>query len=145
MFTLAYIDLLTPGRLVGDLRVAGTGAIGNDGVVTPVSNVEVKVAAALLARPDVIFTPSAATSVEHTTIIESQHTRLLADGYTVGEWLNVNGYEQAGREAARHPGTVAFVVVHDLRQALAFLCGRTSNATTCAAAQRSANLPIGTP
>ncbi len=145
MFTLAYIDLLTPGRLVGNLRVAGTGAIGRDGVVAPVSNVDVKVAAALLARPDVVFTPTASNSIEHTTIIESHHTRLPADGYTVAEWLNTQGYEQAGRDAARHPGTAAFVVVHDFRQALAFLCGRTQNTGTCSAAQRAATIPIGTP
>ena len=105
MFTLAYIDLLTPGRLVGNLRVAGTGAIGNDGVVAPVSNVDIKVAAALLTRPDVVFTPTASSSVEHTTTVESHHTRIPADGYTVAEWLNVKGYEQAGRDAARRPGT----------------------------------------
>jgi hypothetical protein len=145
MFTLAYIDLLTPGLLIGNLRVAGTGGIGNDGVVFPVSNVEVKVAAALLARPDVVFTPRPSKLVEHTTIIESEHTRIPDDGYTVGEWLNVRGYEQAGRDAARRPGTIAFVVVHDFRQALAFLCGRTNNATTCSVAQRSATIPIGTP
>ena len=119
MFTLAYIDALTPGTLVGNLRVAGTGAIGPDGVVMPVSGVEIKVAAALLTRPNVIFTPEAPTSIDNVTIVESHHTRQPADGYTVGQWLNVLGYEQAGRAAANHPGTVAVVVVHDFRQALA--------------------------
>ncbi len=144
MFTLAFIDLLTPGTLVGNLRVAGTGGIGADGVVFPVSNVEVKVAAAVLAQPDVIFTPRPSNLIENTTIIESEHTRDPADGYTAGEWLNVIGYQQAGREAARHPGLVAYVVVHDIRQALAFLCGRTGSATTCAAAASAASIPIGT-
>jgi hypothetical protein len=145
MFTLAYLDLLTPDALVGDLRVAGTGGIGKDGVVLPVSNVEVKVAAALLAEPDVIFTPRPSKFIENTTVIESEDTRIPADGYSVGEWLNVRGYEQAGRDAANHPGTTAFVVVHDFRQALAFLCGRTGNETTCAAASRSITIPIGIP
>ena len=145
IFTLAYIDLLTSGRLVGDLRVAGTGSIGDDGVVQPVSNVEVKVAAALLTNPDVIFTPRPSKLIAQTTIVESEHTRIPDDGYTVGEWLNVIGYQQAGRDAARHPGTTAFVVVHDFRQALAFLCGRTDNPTTCAIAERAASIPIGTP
>jgi hypothetical protein len=145
IFTLTYLDLLTPGALVGDLRVAGTGSIGPDGVVIPVSNVEVKVAAAVLARPDVVFTPSRSELVENSTIIDSQHTRIPDLGSTVGEWLNVSGYEQAGREAASHPGTIAFVVVHDVRQALAWLCGRTHNAITCAVAQSSVGIPIGTP
>jgi hypothetical protein len=145
MFTLAYIDTLTPGALVGDLRVAGTGGIGPDGVVTPAFGLEVKVAAAMLTRPDVVFTTSVPSSIDHVTIVKSQHTRLPEDGYTAGEWLNVNGYERAGRVAASHPTTVAVVVVQDLRQALAWLCGRTDNTTTCAAAHRAASIPIGTP
>ncbi len=143
MFTLAYIDLLTPGALVGDLRVVGTGGIGFDGVVFPVTNIEVKVAAALLTQPDVVFTTRPSKLVAQTTIVEAQHTRFPDAGYTVGEWLNLSGYENAGRLAASHAGTVAFVVVHDLRQALAWLCGRTDNATTCDVALRAASVPIG--
>jgi hypothetical protein len=144
IFTLAFIDQLTPGALVGNLRVAGTGGIGPDGVVFPVSGIEVKVAAAILARPDVIFTPRPSELIDNTTIVESRHTRYPDVGYTVAEWLNVFGYEQAGRDAAGHPGTVDFVVVHDIRQVLAYLCGRTNDVTTCAIAHRSAGIPIGT-
>ncbi len=143
MFTLAYIDALTAGPLVGNLRVAGTGAIGADGVVMPVSAIEIKVAAALLTRPDVIFTPAVPSSAKNAMVIESHHTRLLSTGYTVGQWLNVAGFEESGRAAAEHPGTVAIVVVHDFRQALAWLCGRTGTATTCAAARTSTTIPIG--
>lgn len=144
MFALSYIDLLTRGALVGDLRVAGTGGIGPDGVVIPMAGIETKVAVALLAGPDVIFTTRPSKLVGHTTIVDSQHSRIPDAGFTVGEWLNVAGYEQAGRDAAGHPGDVAFVVVHDIRQVLAWLCGRTNNADTCNIAQRSANLPVGT-
>ena len=144
MFTLAYLDALTPGALVGNLRVAGTGTIGSDGVVIRVAMVDVKVAAALLARPDVVFTPEAPTSTEHVTIVESEHTRNPTGGATVGQWLNVSGFEQAGRDAAKHAGTVSVVVVHDLRQVLAWLCGRTHNTRTCAIARTSATIPIGT-
>ena len=143
MFTLAYIDALTPDALVGNLRVAGTGAIGPDGVVVPVAMVEVKVAAALLARPDVIFTPKVPNGTQHVTIVESEHTRFPTTGRTVAEWLNLSGYEHAGRAAASRPGTVAVVVVHDVRQALAWLCGRTEDATTCAIARSAASIPIG--
>jgi hypothetical protein len=143
MFTLAYLDVLTPGALVGNLRVAGTGGIGPDGVVFPVANVEVKVAAAMLTRPDVIFAPRPSWFAEGVTIVESEHTRIPADGFSAGEWLNVIGFEQAGRDAANHPGAVAVVVVHDVRQALAWLCGRTDDPTTCALAHESANIPIG--
>ncbi len=135
MFTLAYLDVLTQGALVDNLRVAGTGAIGPDGVVIPVSNVNVKVAAAMLARPDVVFTTTAPESVEHVTLVESHHTRNPTAGYTI--------FEEAGQLAASHPGPVV-VVVHDVRQALAWLCGRTTNKTTCAVAHKSAIIPIGT-
>jgi hypothetical protein len=143
MFTLTYIDVLTPGALVGNLRVAGTGGVGPDGVVFPVSNLEIKVAAALLTRPDVIFTTRPPEQTEHVTIVESQLTRYPTDGFTPGEWLNVIGYQQAGRIAASDPGTVAVVVVHDLRQVLAWLCGRTESAIACAVARSSTSIPIG--
>lgn len=145
MFTLAYIDLLTPGLLAGTLRIAGTGGVGPDGVVIPASGIDAKVAAAMLARPDVVFTTSAPDLIGHVTIVESEHTRLPTAGRTVAAWLNVSGYEQAGRVAASHPEATAVVVVHDLRQALAWLCGRTNNTTTCSAADRTATIPIGTP
>ncbi len=144
MMALAYIDLLTPGALVGDIRVAGTGGIRPDGLAFPVKGIDVKVATAMLTRPDVIFVTKPPRVVENVTIVESHKERIPADGHTVGEWLNVAGYEQAGRDAAGHPRTASVVVVHDLRQALAWLCGRTDGASVCAAAHRSANIPIGT-
>jgi hypothetical protein len=143
IMALAYIDLLTPGALVGDIRVAGTGGIGPDGIAFPVRGIDVKVATALLARPDVIFVTRPPTSIENVTIVESPKERIPADGYTVGEWLNVAGYEEAGRVAATDSGAVPVVVVHDLRQALAWLCGHTDGASVCAVAHRSAALPIG--
>jgi hypothetical protein len=144
MLTLAYIDLLTPGKLVGNLRIAGTGGVGPDGVVTPAIGVDAKVAAAMLTRPDVVFTTSPPDSIDNITVVESHHTRIPDSGYTVSQWLNVSGYEQAGHNAASDPRTIAIVVVHDLRQALAWLCGRTDNTSTCAAAQKMATIPIGT-
>ncbi len=144
MMTLAYIDVLTPGALVGDMRVAGTGGVRPDGLAFPVKGIDVKVATAMLTRPDVIFVTKPPKLVENVTIIQSPQERIPADGYTVGEWLNVAGYEQAGRAAAGHPGTVPVVVVHDLRQALAWLCGRTDGESVCALALRSEGMPIGT-
>jgi hypothetical protein len=144
MMALAYIDLLTPGALVGDMRVAGTGGIRPDGLAFPVKGIDVKVATAMLTRPDVVFVTRPPTSIENVTIVQSRTERIPVDGYTVGEWLNVFGYEQAGRDAAGHPGTAPVVVVHDLRQALTWLCGRTDGESVCAVAHRSASIPIGT-
>jgi hypothetical protein len=109
--------------------------------VTSVKDIEVKVAAAMLARPDVIFIPKPATLTGQVTVVESQHGPKPPAGYTLGEWLNVGGYESAGRDAAGDPGTAALVVVHDLRQALAWLCGRAHSTTTCEIAHRAASIP----
>ena len=144
MFTLAYIDLLTPGALVGNLRVAGTGGIAIDGLAFRVTGVDVKVVTAMLTRPDVVFTTELPKLIEHATIITSHSNRDRTLGHTIAEWLNLSGYEQAGRVAAGHPGTAAVVVVHDVRQALAWLCGRSDSASTCAIADRSASILIGT-
>jgi hypothetical protein len=144
IMTLAYIDLLTPGALVGDLRVAGTGGIRPDGLAFPVKGIDVKVATAMLARPDVVFVTRPPTSLDNVTVVKSHEERIPADGYTAGEWLNIAGYEQAGRDAADHPGAAPVVVVHDLRQALAWLCGHTNGASVCATAHRSTDIPIGT-
>jgi len=143
MTALAYIDLLTPGALVGDLRVAGTGGIRPDGLAFRVKGIDVKVATAMLTRPDVVFVTRSPKSGENVTIVQSYKERIPAQGYTVGEWLNVEGYEQAGRDAADHPGTAPVVLVHDLRQALAWLCGRTAGVTICATERRSNAIPIG--
>jgi len=142
IFTLAFIDLLTPGRLVGELRVAGTGGIAADGLAYSVSGIDVKIRTAMLTHPDVIFITDRPSQVEHVTIIESESTRFMDAGDTIASTLNLQAYEQAGRTAAGDPGVAAVVVVHELRQALAWLCGRTGSASTCAIAHQAASLVI---
>ncbi len=142
LFTLTYLDLLSPGALFGDLRVAGTGGMGADGRVLPVSHVEVKVAAALLTQPDVVFTPRPSKLIEDTHIFRALPSGPFAAGGSVTDWLHVDAYRDAGREAAQRPGVTAFVVVHDVRQALAWLCGRTGDRQVCALARAAASLPI---
>ena len=61
---------------------------------------------------------------------------------TIGDWLNTTGYEHAGRIAATHPDTLALVAVHDIRQALSWLCGRTQRPATCALAETVASTPL---
>jgi hypothetical protein len=140
MFTLTYLDVLSPGALVGDLRVAGTGGIGADGRVLPVSHVEVKVAAALLARPDVVFSPRPSKLID--SAFEIRQPLPYSASESVTEWLHLDAYRAAGSAAANHRGVTAFVVVHDVRQALAWLCGRTSDRQVCAFAATSAGVPL---
>jgi PDZ domain-containing protein len=57
-FTLAMLDVLSPGDLTGGLRVAVTGAIAEDGTVHPVGGVAQKTVAAAAAGADVLLLPS---------------------------------------------------------------------------------------
>ena len=61
---------------------------------------------------------------------------------TIGDWLNTAGYEHAGRIAATHPDTLALVPIHDIRQALSWLCGRTQRPATCTLADTAAATPL---
>ena len=60
----------------------------------------------------------------------------------IGDWLNTAGYELAGRAASAHAGEIALVQVDDVRQALAWLCGRTQQPETCAVAHAAAAVPF---
>jgi hypothetical protein len=70
--------------------VTGSGGIGPDSVVFPVSNLEVK-AAAMLTRLDVVFATSPPKHVDHATVVEAHDSRHPTGNYTVGEWLNLIG------------------------------------------------------
>lgn len=56
-FTMTLIDLLTPGNLTGDHRVAVTGQINSDGTVGIVDGVEQKAVAARQAGADTFIVP----------------------------------------------------------------------------------------
>ncbi len=99
VFALADIDLLTPGRLAADLRVAGTGSIGSDGTVTAVRGVDAKLAAARLAHADVMFAPDFPAGTGPVTTVISHLGRDDPDR-RIGDWLDTAGYEDAGRRAA---------------------------------------------
>ena len=58
MFTLAILDVLTPGDLTGGMRVAVTGAIADDGTVRPVGGVAQKTVAAADAGAEVLLVPA---------------------------------------------------------------------------------------
>ncbi len=57
-FTLAVIDVLSPGELTGGRRVAATGTIGRDGSVDAVGGVAQKTVAVRRAGIDVFLVPS---------------------------------------------------------------------------------------
>ncbi len=143
IFTLARLDVLTPGRLGGHLRIAGTGAIGSDGVVTAVRMVNARLAAARLADPDVFFAPDIPDGSDPIAVVVS-HQGDPSPHRTIGDWLNTTGYERAGRDAAAEPRTLKLVEVSDVRQALAWLCGRTQQPDTCTLAHTAGAVSLRT-
>jgi hypothetical protein len=142
LFALADLDVLTPGRLAGGLRVAATGSIGADGSVTSVRMMEAKLTAAALAGADVVFAADFPAGAAPFTAVES-HVGVPAGDRTIGDWLATDAYEAAGRAAARS-GRRALVAVDDVRQAVAWLCGRTNEAATCAVSHTAAAVPLAT-
>jgi hypothetical protein len=141
LFALADVDLMTGGSLAGHLRVAATGSLGSDGSVTAVRMVDAKLAAARLVPVDVVFAPQFPSGIGSVTVIAS-HLGRPAANRTIGDWLNTDGYEAAGRQAAGRSGIVALVSVDDIRQALAWLCGRLGRPVTCFVAHAAAAVPL---
>jgi hypothetical protein len=115
IYTLADVDLITPGRLAGGLRVAGTGAIGSDGTVMTVRLIDAKLAVAGLARADVFFAPEIPAGASDGTAVTSQRGSIQAD-QTIGQWLGTAGYERAGQVAATRPHGTALVPIIDVRK-----------------------------
>jgi hypothetical protein len=93
--------------------------------------VEAKVAAARLTRAAVVFVPEDSASVV-------SHAGDLRRDHTMADRLDTPGFEAAGRDAAGEPDDTTVVGVDDVRQALAWLCGRTGLAATCAIARAAA-------
>ncbi|MEV5751288.1 S16 family serine protease [Actinoallomurus sp. NPDC052308] len=58
ILTLARVDALGSGGLIGGRHVAGTGGVALDGSVTTVGEVDEKVKAAMAAHADVFFVPA---------------------------------------------------------------------------------------
>jgi PDZ domain-containing protein len=59
VFSLAIVDTLTPGELLDDAAVAGTGEINPDGTVGAISGIQQKIAAARDAGVTLFLAPSA--------------------------------------------------------------------------------------
>lgn len=57
LFALAVIDVVTPGRLAGDLAVAATGTISIDSTVGPVGSIKQKTVAARDWGADIFIVP----------------------------------------------------------------------------------------
>ena len=105
LWTLADIDLLTPGPLAGDLRVAATGVIYSNGVITPVLHVDAKLAAARLAHPDVFFAPHIAPGNGDITTVASHQGRPTPDSHhrRLAQHRRLRRRRPPRRDPPRHP------------------------------------------
>jgi len=104
--------------------------------------VDAKLAAARAGGADVFFTPERPSAAPAAAI--ASHAGRPAPERTIGDWLATAAYEAAGRAArGTPPGTAAVVVVDDVRQAIAWLCGRTQLDATCAVAHAAAGAALG--
>lgn len=84
MYTLAIIDVLTPGDLTGGRIVAGTGTIDTDGNVGGIGGVRQKVVAAEAAGAEVMLVPES----NHEAALTAPRTDLeLVPVATVGDAL----------------------------------------------------------
>jgi PDZ domain-containing protein len=63
-FTLALLDELTPGNLMGNVRVATTGTIEEDGTVGPIGALRQKTVAVRRAGAKVFLVPKAQSAAE---------------------------------------------------------------------------------
>ncbi|QKG23366.1 PDZ/DHR/GLGF domain-containing protein [Actinomadura verrucosospora] len=92
LLALARIDDLAPGDLTGGRRIAGTGAIGFDGMVAGVGEVAEKVRSAAAARVEVFFVPAAqeaeAVSAARDTPLRVVPVRSVSEAV---HWLCGNG------------------------------------------------------
>ena len=59
MFALSIYDQLTPGKLTGGQRIAGTGEITGDGIVQPIGGVRQKIAGAHAQKATIFLVPDA--------------------------------------------------------------------------------------
>lgn len=116
---LALLDRSLPGALAGDLDVAGTGDVDALGGVHGVSGIDAKYLAARLAGADVFFAPRNPVvdgRPEDDPVRPRTWWRLDAERRVVFHaWSGLLDRDRQGPRV---------VVVRDVREALAYLCGR---------------------
>ncbi len=107
-FTLAILDLLTPGDLTGGAQVAVTGTINPDATVGPVGGVAQKAAAAAAAGATVMLVPSAEyeAALDHAHGMRIEAIDDLAQALAVLDDLGGNALAlgSPGTESAAAPG-----------------------------------------
>lgn len=122
--TLALVDAWTPGDLTGGIEVSGTGQIMSMGQVSAVGYVEAKFAAAQVAGAQVFFTPDAPEVSEIDPLGPVPWPGPVAE-MPIREAFGLDTYRAWGAADVGRD-QIRVVVINDMRQALAYLCGRGS-------------------
>jgi hypothetical protein len=140
---LAALDASQPGLLAGDLLVSGSAVITSDGSLVPITGADAKYLVANLAGADVFFTSAPVKLPEGAGV--TPETFRTTRGFsptattTVPKYLLFDEFEELGavhRDMALDATPI--VEVSDIRQVLAYLCGRTGGAVACTLVERIA-------
>ena len=130
-YLIAYLNEISDGAFTGDVRVAATGALADEGYIDPVTGATEKLGAARLADVDVLFTPTApshAAIAEHAERHVGQRYRSRRGRVTLETERDLDGYETSGATA---PDGLDVVGVGHIADVAAYLCGAGSS-TACA-------------
>ena len=126
-YAIAYLNAVSDGAFTGELRVAATGRLDEDGHVGSIDHIDLKTAAARLADADVLFTPVAPSS----ETIDAYADRLVgesvrpADGaVTLNDPRRVETFRRWG---AGRPDGMDVVDARHLIDVAAYLCGSGSS------------------
>ncbi len=145
-FAIGYLNEISDGAFTGDLSVASTGALDDDGYVDWVTAIDEKTAAAHLAGVDVMFTsaaPAFFTIDSFGSRFEGELHRTRHTGTPLATERNWSGYELLGAE---HPDAgMDIVAVAHLGDVAAYLCGAGSDfaCDVVAALESTTIAPVG--
>jgi hypothetical protein len=144
---LAALDATGAGVMSGVLDVAGTGSIMSDGSVASIAGADAKYLAANLADADVFFTPTAVVLPDDVeldvAVFPRQPLAALVAGTDTETYLSLGEYEQLGvRHRTQVFSSTPIVEIIDVRQAAAYLCGRTGSVEACEVRDRAGSTGV---
>ena len=142
-FAIGHLNEISGGAFTGDLSVASTGALDDDGYVDWVTAIDEKTAAAHLAGVDVMFTsaaPAFFTVDSYGSRFEGELLRPRHTGTPLAAERNWSGYELLGTE--RPVVGMDIVAVAHLGDVAAYLCGAGSD-FACEVEAEMAGITIG--
>jgi hypothetical protein len=142
-FAVGYLNEVSDGAFTGDVGVAATGALDDDGYLDWVTAIDEKTAAAQVAEVDVMFTtatPTYSTLDRYAARYEGDLHGARRTGTALAAERNWSAYEQLG--ADRPTAGMDVVAVAHLGDVAAYLCGAGS-AFACDVRATLADTTIG--